>query len=170
MQRSFAFVTLTGPGQGSRAPGWPGSLCEASVIPLQHLSFPGPVLDSEGVLDVRGLRDRPDQTLYLSESLVGVWKKPGLTDVVSEAGRGVKGDNLARMWALVSHSSAETAVTQELLYFLEMICKEGVFWKVPMFDSGKKKKKEKRKKEKRKNETVRVSILLWMQPVLETTD
>lgn len=49
------------------------------------------------VLDVRGLRDRPDQTLSLSESLVGVWKKPGLTEVVSEAGRGAKGDNLARM-------------------------------------------------------------------------
>lgn len=98
-------------------------------MPWQHLTFPGPILDREGVLEVRGLRDRPDQTLYLSESLVGVWKKPRLTELVSEAGRGMKGDNLARMQALVSHSSTENAITQELLYFLEMICKESIFGK-----------------------------------------
>lgn len=67
-------MTLTGPGQGSGAPGWPGSCCEVSVMPPQHLTLPGPILDREGVLDGRGLRGRPDQTPYLSESLVGVWR------------------------------------------------------------------------------------------------
>ena len=61
-------------GSGVGPPGCPGRWLQglSTVAPVTPGTDPGKV---GGVLDIRDLRNRPDQTLNLSQCLVGDWGK-----------------------------------------------------------------------------------------------
>ena len=67
-------------------PGCPGRWLQAlsTAAPVTPGTDPGKV---GGVLDIRDLRNRPDQTLNLSQRLVGDWGKSWLSKTMTEEGR-----------------------------------------------------------------------------------
>ena len=86
IHKSLVLVPLLGGWDRGGAPGYPGRW-------LQGLSDaasngPGTHAGRRRVgLDFRGLRNRPDQTLYLFESLVGDLEEILVTDMLTEEGR-----------------------------------------------------------------------------------
>lgn len=65
------FVTLHGAGTGVGSPGPQTGSCKASLMLMQPLTFLGPILENGGrYLHFRVLREKPEQTLYLFESLM----------------------------------------------------------------------------------------------------
>lgn len=67
-------------------PGCPGRWLQglSTAAPVTPGTDPGKV---GGVLDIRDLRNRPDQTLNLSQRLVGDWGKSWLSKTMTEEGR-----------------------------------------------------------------------------------
>ena len=67
-------------------PGCPGRWLQAlsTAAPVTPGTDPGKV---GGVLDIRDLRNRPDQTLNLSQRSVGDWGKSWLSKTMTEEGR-----------------------------------------------------------------------------------
>lgn len=67
-------------------PGCPGRWLQglSTAAPVTPGTDPGKV---GGVLDIRDLRNRPDQTLNLSQRLVGDWGKSWLSKMMTEEGR-----------------------------------------------------------------------------------
>ena len=67
-------------------PGCPGRWLQglSTAAPVTPGTDPGKV---GGVLDIRDLRNRPDQTLNLSQRSVGDWGKSWLSKTMTEEGR-----------------------------------------------------------------------------------
>lgn len=68
---ALPFVTLHGAGTGVGFPDPQAGSCKASLMLPQPLTFLGPILENGGrYLHFSVLREKPEQTLYLFESLV----------------------------------------------------------------------------------------------------